>query len=277
MSEPQQLDVGYWVFPLRTPTLPPASATNTAIVGQRKLAVIEPATPHPDEQARLLSMLEQRLADGATLEAILITHHHSDHIGFAQALAERTGAPILAHPETASRVAMTVDRHLTDDTPIELDQGHALRPVFTPGHAPGHLVFLDTGTGIAHAGDMVAGEGSILIDPDDGGDMSAYLASLERVAALGASRLVPAHGRTFEEPEAVCRHFVEHRLGRERKVLAAMGPESKTLPEILALAYADTPKMLWPLAEKSLRAHLSKLVTDARVHQDETGARRTES
>lgn len=277
MSEPQQLDAGYWVFPLRTPTLPPASATNTVIVGRRKLAVIEPATPHPDEQARLLSMLGQRLADGATLEAILITHHHSDHIGFAQALAERTGAPIMAHPETASRVAMTVDRHLTDDTPVELDEGHALRPVFTPGHAPGHLVFLDTGTGIAHAGDMVAGEGSILIDPDDGGDMSAYLESLERVAALGASRLVPAHGRTFEEPEAVCRQFALHRLGRERKVLAAMGPELKTLPEILASAYADTPKMLWPLAEKSLRAHLSKLVTDGRVHQDETGARRTET
>ncbi len=277
MSEPRLLDPGYWVFPLRTPTLPPAIATNTAIVGRRKLAVIEPATPHADEQARLLAMLEERIADGAQVEAILITHHHSDHIGFAQALAERTGAPILAHPETACRVAMTVERQLTDDTLVELDGGHALRPVFTPGHAPGHLVYLDTATGIAHAGDMVAGEGSILIDPDDGGDMAAYLESLETLAALGASRLVPAHGRTFEEPEAVCRHFVEHRLGRERKVLAAMGTESQTLPEILASAYADTPKMLWPLAEKSLRAHLVKLVTEGRVLQDETGARRTES
>ncbi len=277
MKEPYLLKPGYWVAPLRTPTLPPATATNTAIVGRRRLAIIEPATPHPDEQQRLLAMLDGRMADGARVEAILITHHHSDHIGFAQALAERTGAPILAHPETAKRVSMTVDRQLTDETPIELDEGHALRPIFTPGHAPGHLVYLDTATGIAHAGDMVAGEGSILIDPDDGGDMSAYLDSLQRLAALGASRLVPAHGNSFEEPEAVCRRFIEHRLGRERKVLAAMGTESKTLPEILASAYADTPEILWPLAEKSLRAHLSKLVTDARVIQDETGARRTET
>ncbi|MGH1345514.1 MAG: MBL fold metallo-hydrolase [Nannocystales bacterium] len=274
MREPYLLDPGYWVAPLRTPTLPPASATNTAVVGVRKLAVIEPATPHPDEQDRLVAMLDERIADGAQVEAILVTHHHSDHIGFAQALADRVGAPILAHPETAARVSMTVDRHISDETLIELDAGHAVRPVFTPGHAPGHLVYLDTATGIAHAGDMVAGEGSILIDPDDGGDMLAYLASLETLAALGASRLVPAHGNTFEEPETVCRHFVEHRLGRERKVLAAMGTESKTLPEILASAYADTPKMLWPLAEKSLRAHLSKLVTDGQVLQDETGARR---
>jgi len=277
MNEPYQLDPGYWIAPLRTPTLPPASATNTAIVGRRRLAVIEPATPHSDERDRLLAMLDERIADGAQVEAILITHHHSDHIGFAQALGERTGAPILAHPETANRVSMTVDRQITGDTLVELDEGHALCPVFTPGHAPGHLVYVDQGTGIAHAGDMVAGEGSILIDPDDGGDMSAYLESLELLAALGATRLVPAHGRTFEEPEAVCRQFIEHRLGREAKVLAAMGTESKTLPEILASAYADTPKMLWPLAEKSVRAHLTKLVTDGRVLQDETGARRTES
>jgi glyoxylase-like metal-dependent hydrolase (beta-lactamase superfamily II) len=120
---------------------------------------------------------------------------------------------------------------------------------------------------------MVAGEGTILIDPDDAGDMVAYLDSLERIAALGANRLVPAHGPTLEDPKAVCRHYVEHRLGRERKVVDAMGTESKTLPEILASAYADTPKMLWPLAEKSLRAHLTKLVSDGRAHQDETGAR----
>lgn len=276
MNEPSLLDPGYWVVPLRTPTLPPASATNTAVVGRRKLAVIEPATPHADEQSRLVGMLDERMADGAQVEAIVVTHHHSDHIGFAQALAERTGAPILAHPETAARVSLTVDRHITGDTVIALDEGHALRPVFTPGHAPGHLVYLDTATGIAHAGDMVAGVGSILIDPDDGGDMSAYLESLEVLARLGANRLVPAHGHVFDEPEAVCRHFIEHRLGREAKVLAAIGTESKTLPEILASAYADTPKMLWPLAEKSLRAHITKLVSDGRVLQDETGARRVE-
>lgn len=273
MSEAYVLDPGFWVLPLRTPTLPPASATNTVVVGRKRLAVVEPATPHADEQARLIAFLDQRVADGATIEAIMVTHHHPDHVGFAAGLRERTGAPLMAHPETAARIGVTVDRQLTDETPVELDDGHAIRPVFTPGHAPGHLLFLDTGTNNAHAGDMVAGEGTILIDPDDAGDMVAYLDSLERIVALGASRLVPAHGPTLEDPEAVCRHYIEHRLGRERKVVDAMGTESKTLPEILASAYADTPKMLWPLAEKSLRAHLTKLVADGRVHQDETGAR----
>jgi glyoxylase-like metal-dependent hydrolase (beta-lactamase superfamily II) len=264
---------GFWVFPLRTPTLPPATATNTAVVGKQRLVVIEPATPHADEQAALLEWLDARIAQGARVEAILLTHHHSDHIGFADGLRQRTGAPVVAHPETAARVRLSIDRHWADDTELALGDGYAIRPVFTPGHAPGHLCFHELRTGVVYAGDRVAGEGTILIDPDDGGNMTDYLASLERIVALEPSRLVPAHGRTFEEPEAVCRHYVEHRLGRERKVVDAMGTESKTLPEILASAYADTPKMLWPLAEKSLRAHLEKLEADGRVHRDETGAR----
>lgn len=272
MAEAYALDPGFWVFPLRTPTLPPATSTNTVVVGRRRLAVIEPATPHPDERARLVQHLDARVADGASVEAILLTHHHSDHVGFAQGLRERTGAPILAHQETAARLSVAVDRVLSDETPIPLDEGHVLRPVYTPGHAPGHLVYLDTLTRNAHVGDMVAGEGTILIDPDDGGDMLAYLDSLARLATLGARRLVPAHGRTFEDPESICAHYIEHRLQREGQVLDAMSASPRGLAEILASAYADTPKWLWPLAEKSLRAHLGKLVADGRAHQDDSGA-----
>lgn len=263
---------GFWVLPLRTPTLPPATATNTAVVGTRRLVVIEPASPHEDEQARLLAFLDERFRDGARLEGILLTHHHADHIGFAEGLRARTGAPILAHAQTDARMPVSVDRHLVDGDRLELDDGHAIRAVFTPGHAPGHLVYLDEGTSIGHAGDMVAGDGTILIDPDDGGNMSDYLDSLRRLGDLGAAALVPAHGDTLDEPGAVCRHYIEHRLGRERKVVDAMGTQSRALSEILAIAYADTPKMLWPLAQKSLRAHLGKLTSDGRVCQDETGA-----
>ncbi len=267
------LDPGFWVVPLRTPTLPPASATNTVIVGRKRLAVIEPATPHSQEQGRLLAVLERRIADGAQVEAILITHHHSDHIGFVDALRERTGAPVMAHRETAARVPMTVDRHLSDGEIVELDEGHAMRPVFTPGHAPGHFVYEDRRTQLAHGGDMVAGEGTILIDPDDGGDMIAYLDALRRLGELGLRGLVPAHGRPFDDPKGVCQRYIEHRLGRERKVVDAIGTETKTLAEILALAYADTPKMFWPLAEKSLRAHLGKLEAEGAVFRDESGIR----
>ncbi len=268
VHEVEPLVDGVWVLPLRTPTLPPATQTNTMIVGKRRLTVIEPATPFADQQQRLTSFLREQVAQGAEVAAILVTHHHPDHIGFAGALRELFDVPLLAHAETAARIAAPVDRQLSDDERLDGGDGFEIRPVFTPGHAPGHLVYLETSTGVAHGGDMVAGEGTILIDPDDDGDMLAYLDSLRRLCTLGIERLVPAHGPVLEEPNAVFERYIAHRLGREQKVVDAIGTEPIEFQQVLARAYADTPQALWPLAAKSLEAHLRKLEVEARVRRD---------
>ena len=255
----QRLDEGAWLLPLRTPTLPPATQTNTLILKGERVAVIEPATPHADEQQALVDALREV---GGELAAILITHHHSDHIGFVAALRDRFNAPVMAHAHTASRVPFEVDRLLGDGDVIDLGGGVEVRAVFTPGHAPGHLVFAEARSGLAHAGDMVAGEGTILIDPDADGDMAVYLDSLRLLGGVGAGRLVPAHGPVLDDPIAVVDHYIRHRLGREAKVVAAL---DGTFDEVLARAYDDTPRFLWPLAAKSLEAHLRKLEADGVV------------
>lgn len=256
-----------FVLPLRTPTLPPATTTNTLIVVGERVAVIEPATPHADEQRALLDKLDELAAEGHTVAAILVTHHHADHTGFAAALRDRCGAPVMAHRETASRVPFAIDRELADGDSVDLGGGVELRAVFTPGHAPGHLVFLEPRSGIAHAGDMVAGEGTILIDPDDHGDMATYLDSLRRLAEIGATQLVPAHGPVLPDPRAVVEHYVRHRLAREAKVVAAIEAQGSAFDDVLARAYDDTPRFLWVLARKSLEAHLRKLVSDGVVER----------
>jgi glyoxylase-like metal-dependent hydrolase (beta-lactamase superfamily II) len=251
--------------PLRTPTLPPATHTNCLIVGERRVAVIEPASPYPDQQRRLDQELDRH---GGQVVAILLTHHHADHVGYAAALRDRLGVPLCAHRETAERVDFPIDRLLEDGEILDLGDGIEIEAVFTPGHAPGHLVYLERRSRIAHAGDMVAGEGTILIDPSDGGDMREYLASLERLGALGVRALVPAHGPVLEDPGAVVQHYIAHRLMRERKVLDAIGGEGAMVGEVLAKAYDDTPMLLWPLAARSLEAHLSKLVAEGRVKRE---------
>ena len=98
---------------------------------------------------------------GRRLSEIWLTHHHGDHIGAAAHLVRTRGAILRAHPETRARLPralaalceplMPGSRRVG---PLDLDILH------TPGHAPGHLVFIDRGSGLAVVGDMVAGTGN---------------------------------------------------------------------------------------------------------------------
>jgi glyoxylase-like metal-dependent hydrolase (beta-lactamase superfamily II)/8-oxo-dGTP pyrophosphatase MutT (NUDIX family) len=259
---------GLSISVLATPTLPPAAHTCCYLVGERDLVAIDPGSPWPEEQAVLRAEVERRVAAGGRLVAILLTHHHADHVGGVAALAATTGAPIWAHRETARLLAgrLEIDRELGDDARIELagPTVHRLRAIFTPGHAPGHLCFLDEATGFVVAGDMVASLGTILIDPSEG-DMAAYLASLARLDALAPRALLPAHGGPIADPAGKLADYVRHRMWREATIAAALGPAPTRAAALVAVAYADTPRELHGLAERSLLAHLVKLAADGRA------------
>nr|WP_255216109.1 MBL fold metallo-hydrolase [Pseudenhygromyxa sp. WMMC2535] len=272
---------GVWALALETPTLPPATATNTVVFAGDRLLVVEPATPHAGERARLDALLDERITEGRALAGLCLTHHHIDHVGYAQALRERTGAPIFAHAETAARLPFAVDVCIDEGWRMDLGRGVVVEALHTPGHAPGHLVFWEQGSAVAHVGDLVAGEGTILIDPSDGGDMARYLESLRRMAArvgegreadAPAPRFVPAHGETIEDPLAVLERYIGHRLAREDIVRRAiLEGGARDFEAILATAYADTPRALWPIAALSLEAHLGKLVGDEELAREGEG------
>jgi glyoxylase-like metal-dependent hydrolase (beta-lactamase superfamily II) len=256
-SGPVPVAPGIRVLALRTPTLPPAAHTNVYLVGPENgsFAVVDPGSPYPDQQAVLDEVLT-----GCDLSMILLTHHHGDHVGGAAALAARRGVPIAAHARTARRLAgrVTIARELADGEVV-----HGLRCVHTPGHADGHLCFASEHAIIA--GDMVAGVGWIVVDPDEG-DMTEYLASLQRLLDLPPVVLLPAHGPAIVDGHAKLREYIAHRLMREARVAAALDahPEA-TIDELLPDSYADTPRALWPLARRSLLAHLGKLARDGRA------------
>jgi len=277
--EPRIAD-GVWVLALDTPTLAPATATNTLIVGGDRLLIVEPATPHARERARLDALLASLRAEGRELAGVLVTHHHVDHIGYAEGLREAHGIPIYAHAQTASRVDFAIDHEIDEGWTLDLGDGHLIEALHTPGHAPGHVLVWDRKTGIAHAGDLVAGEGTILVDVSDGGDMTIYLDSLRRMAARvraqapGSVRFVPAHGPVLDDPAAVLDHYVAHRLAREDKIRRAVVEGGRrAFLGILAEAYADAPKRVWPIAALSVEAHLRKLVADGELIRDGRGAR----
>ena len=261
------------VLPVRTPTLPPATRTNCYIVGEAGRAVaIDPATPHADEQARLDEYVAR---EGIVLEAVVLTHHHVDHVGDAARLAAKHGVPVWAHRETAARVAGRVQISRMIDDGERLDVGPSgLRAVFTPGHAPGHLCFVDAAAKAIVAGDMVASVGTIIVEPADSGDMRLYLESLRRLRREvdgGATTLLPAHGPPIADGGARLDFYVAHRLEREGRVAAALGDAPATVAELVPPAYPDVATALYPLAARSLLAHLYKLEYEGRARRHDDG------
>ena len=254
---------GIRMLALRTPTLTPAAHTNDYLVGPTSgpVAVVDPGSPYPDQQA----VLDDFLAE-VPIACVLLTHHHGDHIGGAAALAARWGAPIAAHAATARRL-----EGIVEVTQVIEDGGlvYGMTALHTPGHAEGHLCFEHVASRATIAGDMVAGVGTILIDPSEG-DMALYLASLERLLARPAAALLPAHGPAIADGPAKLREYLAHRRMREDRVIASLTEVPTSLDGLLPMSYGDTPRVLWPLAERSLRAHLDKLVAEgrARLHDE---------
>ncbi len=262
---------------LRTPTLPPATETNTYVVsGARGFYVIEPATPYAREQQVLFDQVRAKLTRGDLLLGAIVTHHHVDHVGAAAEFRIEFGVPLFAHALAKERLAgrVLVDRTLAEGDVLD---GTDVRVMHTPGHAPGHVCLWSEAGRWLVAGDMVASVGTIVIDPDDGGDMGEYLAQLARLSALPIARILPAHGDPIDTPRELLGYYAAHRREREEKVATAVRSGDRdvagrvTLGEVVRRAYADTPAWLWPLASKSARAHLAKLVAEGEVSADRDG------
>jgi len=252
-----------WVVPLRAATLPPATHTNAWLPGGRAFVIVDPGSTEAAETRRLLDVIERRRALGHVPRAVLLTHHHQDHVGGAREIASRLGIPLRAHMATlaALDVAGVAVEPIADGEEIDLD-GLILCAVHTPGHAAGHLAFRVVGRGELIAGDLVSGLSTILIDPECG-DMGQYLASLERVASLGCRTLLPGHGPPL--PARAIGELIAHRRERERRVLATIGGRGTSLAEIARSAYGDVADAPAALLELQALAHLVDLERRGRV------------
>jgi glyoxylase-like metal-dependent hydrolase (beta-lactamase superfamily II) len=236
--------------------------TNTFVVAEPAAPAVAVIDPGPALEAHARAVVEA--CAGRPVELVLLTHTHVDHAEGARSFAGRVGAPLAALAEGWATAGAP---DLASGAPVAAG-GLELRPLPTPGHAADHCCFELAAERAVFTGDHVLGRGTTVVEWP-GGDMAAYLASLELLRDLQPERLYPGHGPAVRGAVARVEGYLAHRREREAQVLAALAAGDRTPAEIVARVYAEVDPALHPAAELSVRAHLVKLAREGRVATDD--------
>jgi glyoxylase-like metal-dependent hydrolase (beta-lactamase superfamily II) len=242
------------------PSIYTGPGTNTYLVGDGPgLVCIDPG---PDDATHLEAVLAAAEARGGSIRRILLSHSHPDHRPLARELAARTGATVHAlEPERGDDGALP----LRDGERVRSGQV-TLEVVATPGHAGDHLCFYEHDGGVLYSGDHILGGMTSVVSPPDG-DMTAYMASLERVRALRPAVIHPGHGPRIDDAMALIDQYLTHRRAREAEVERAVREHGGLVApiELVPQIYAAYPVALHPAAARSVEAHLDKLAAEGRA------------
>ncbi|WP_446830775.1 MBL fold metallo-hydrolase [Candidatus Foliamicus sp.] len=235
--------------------------TNTWILGERDLAVLDPGPASRKHVDNLLAKAPGRI------RWVLVTHTHADHSPAAALLAERTGATVIGPaPPPAGRQdrSFRPSQQPGHGEQVELG-GVVLKAVHTPGHASNHFCWWFAAHGVLFTGDHVMQGSTVVIAPPDG-NMTDYMRSLRRVLKLPLEALAPGHGHWIDRPRAEIAALIAHREAREAKVMAVLdriGPVA--LGELVPRVYDDVAERLHSVAALSLEAHLHKLEAEGKA------------
>lgn len=240
-----------------SPTLPPATTTNCWILGDQYSWIVDPAAHRTDTQHDLTELLRPFQPAG-----IFLTHHHHDHIGAALLLSESFQIPIYAHPKTAELLSIPY-LPILDTEQIQIND-EMWTAIHTPGHAPGHLCLLSNRDQSLVAGDMVAGEGTILINPNEG-SIREYINSLRQLEILSPNRLLPAHGDILVDAVSTLQEYQQHRLHRIQQIQALLTSIPQRSRDIAEKIYTDLPQHLLGMAAIQVECGLLYLEEDLLV------------
>ncbi len=246
--------------------------TNTYLLGRGKVAVIDPGPALHTHHDAILAALKP----GESISHIFVTHSHLDHSPLASPLSKTTGAAVHAFGDSSAGrseimqklaatglarggegvdYGFTPDERLADGATVAGD-GWRLSALWTPGHFGNHLCFA-FGDAV-FTGDHVMGWASTMVSPPDG-DLSAYMASTERLSVRDDRMFYPGHGNPITEPKERAEWLLNHRRTREAAILGQLDCRGRSVAELTNEIYSDVPDALIPAAARNVLAHLIDL------------------
>lgn len=246
------------------------AGTNTYLVGRNAPILIDVGAGVAAYGDALRAALAEWGLGG--IGRVLVTHGHSDHVGgLGQVTALAPGVPVMRFAPAGAQPPDGA-APIRDGDVIRGD-GCTLTALHTPGHAADHLCFYLHEERALFSGDLIAGEGTVVI-PLQGGDLCDYLRSLERVLALDLGRIYPGHGPVIADGPAKVREYLAHRRMRDGQILEALRAGIGDVAGIVARIYAEVPLELHRLARQSVLQHLRKLEREGVVAQAAGGPER---
>ncbi len=244
------------IVPVRAPN-PSAmtlTGTNSYLIdcGNGEAICIDPG---PAIARHVAALLDQAAKMECRIVLIALTHTHPDHAPAAIALAEQSGAPIAAH----ARTEFPHTRDLHDGEALQIGTA-TVSAIEAPGHTFDHLVFYEESERALFTGDVVLGEGFVVIAPPNGA-MRPYQETLQRLLDdfPHAKTIFGGHGEPVTDPQAKLREYIAHRRSREHEVLTALRRGPLTIPDLVRTIYSETNRALWPAAARQLLAYLIPL------------------
>lgn len=242
--------------------------TGTYIIGKGNVAIVDPG---PLDDAHIQATLDA--VKGETVTHLLITHTHSDHSPAAAPMQKITGAPTYGfgphggvkgpNVEEGPDRAFDPDHKLKDGDIVEGD-GWTVEAVHTPGHTSNHLCFALKEEKALLSGDHVMGWSTSVISPPDG-NMSDYMASLEKLLRRDDEIFWPTHGPPITDPKPFVQSFIDHRNEREVQIANCIRDGHATIGAMVPIMYASVGEHLYKPAARSVLAHLVRMKAEGRV------------
>jgi ribonuclease/clavin/mitogillin len=232
--------------------------TNTYLVGQGpKRILIDTGEGKP----AWFNLLKKVLADeGASLETVILTHWHPDHVGGVRDVKKLSPVP-------------NIYKNSPDEGMLNIDNGQkfsvegtTLRSFQSPGHTTDHMAFILEEEDSMFTGDNILGHGTAVFE-----DLPSYLDSLQRMGSAVGGRGYPAHGDVIEKVETKAQEYIAHRAQREREVISVIGQEESgmTLMEMVKIIYKDVPENLHLPASRGVAQILWKLQDEGKMTLDD--------